>query len=442
MKIRQQQLLKLIRLLKIIKISRMMNGNKGIHKNTISKYKHIQQLTKRKNKILALRSYYINLFIENKKKEMDYIRGIMDIKNITDNNDSNKDFLKKQLKQSENMDKNKNKNNNNKIMATNFMYVTEAFIKKITEKTVRELITEPIENDYLNDIINEIVEQITEENGINKLMKEHEIIQIVKYKMKQINAFNETNVYNETNETNVYNETNDNIIIPNSQNIESLIPKILVVIACHTNNNLRFNVISSIMKYLEEIDNIDIVIVNSANTHLSKFVQNAFKGKYLKYLEINNDNYYGFSKWIYGVGSVNILDYKFTTFINDSVLVHGSLRHFFDYTRFIDVDLYGYNDSTQIKYHYQSYLFSIKNTNLQPFIRMVNDNKKSVNTYMDAVVNYELKLVDYYPNRDCFMRIAYIPSQKGQNIFYSNDFLYTKIRDSGLLPFTKLKRIS
>jgi hypothetical protein len=106
------------------------------------------------------------------------------------------------------------------------------------------------------------------------------------------------------------------------------------------------------------------------------------------------------------------------------------------------VDLYGYNNSTQINHHYQTYLFSIRNSNLQHFIKMINDNKNLIKTYMDAVTYYELRLVDYYPNRDCFLKIAYFPSQKGNNIFFNNDFLYIKLRDSGLLPFTKLKRIS
>jgi len=218
--------------------------------------------------------------------------------------------------------------------------------------------------------------------------------------------------------------------------------RILVIISCHTENQMRFTAILLIMKYLAEIDNIDIVIVNTKKTALSGMVKNIFKSKYLNYYEIDNDQYYGFSKWYFGLISTNYKKYKFVTFINDSILIHNSIKHFFDYTRFKDVDLYGFNDSTQIKPHYQSYIFSVKTSSIHNFIRMFHENKSKVHSYMDAVYFYELQLFNYFENRDCFLKIGNFPSQVGKNIFFNNDFLYVKLRDSGLFPFTKLKRIS
>jgi hypothetical protein len=408
---RQQKLLQLIRLLKNIKLSRMIN----INKNVFSKYNVWKNLKNRKSNLLTLRGHYIDVFIENKKKEIDGIRKIMNPINNSkltdDKNMENKTPIKKKLS----LDK-------------------QTFVKHITEETVKGITNQVVDKDFLYDAVDEIVENVIEENGNN--LNELEIIKLVKEKIQQ-----------EDQSPKIKNQYPTNLVVswdikkPKISLVENS-GKILVIIACHTNNNLRFNAITSIMKYLEEVENIDIVIVNSANTHLSKFVQNAFKSKYFKYLEINNDNYYGFSKWLYGIKNINTDKYKFVTFINDSVLVHANLKHFFDYTRLSDVDLYGYNNSTQICYHYQTYLFSIKTSNLQPFIKMINENKNLVKTYLDAVTHFELKLLDYYPNRDCFLKIAYLPSQKGNNIFFNNDFLYTKLRDSGLLPFTKLKRIS
>jgi hypothetical protein len=221
----------------------------------------------------------------------------------------------------------------------------------------------------------------------------------------------------------------------------SNIPKILVIIACHLDNSLRLKAFISIMMALSKIDNIDIIIANSTQTLLSDYVQNTFKNKYLKYIEINNDSHFGFSKWYYGIINTDITKYKFVTFMNDSIIIHSDITHFFDFTRFKNVDLYGYNDSSQEKYHYQSYLFSIKVDALHNFFRLLNDNTKYVRSYNDAVVNYELKMIDYFSNKDCFLKIAHYPFQKGKNIFVQNDFLYYKLKNKGLLPFSKLKRI-
>ena len=418
---RQQNLLYLVKLLKMVKLAKFNNYNKK------SNSYNIEKIAVNYNKqMLEMRSHYIDIFIENKKKEIENVRELMNINIKVENVDLEKEKEKVKVKEIE------KKKMFIKKPAESLK--NKSLVKIVTEQTLKEITGELVEEDFLNSTVDQIVKKVIEENDNIKLVDENVIHKLVKNKIQEESQINENSSYKQ-DETKLIKKKTLN-------ELENITAKILVVIACHTNSNMRFNAISSIMKYLEEVDNIDIIVVNSANTHLSKFVQNAFKNKIFKYLEINNDNYYVFSKWQYGVKSVDITKYKFTTFINDSILVHYSLKHFFDYTRLADVDLYGYNNSTQINHHYQTYLFSIKNSNLQQFIKMINNNKSSIKTYFDAVSQYELKLLDYYPNRDCFLKIAYLPSQKGNNIFFNNDFLYIKLRDSGLLPFTKLKRIS
>ena len=102
--------------------------------------------------------------------------------------------------------------------------------------------------------------------------------------------------------------------------------KILVIISCHTNNKLRLMAIYLIMKYLEQVENIDIVIVNSSRLVFSNTIRDTFKQKYMDYYELENDQCFGFSKWYYGLIKTKIKlknefkKYKFTTFINDSIL--------------------------------------------------------------------------------------------------------------------------
>jgi len=224
---------------------------------------------------------------------------------------------------------------------------------------------------------------------------------------------------------------------------ESLVlnDKILVIISCHTEGRLRFNAINSIMNYLIKLDNIEIVMVNSSNLPLSDIIKKTYINNYIKYFEIANDNYYGFSKWYYGLINIDYSLYKFVTFINDSILIHNNISHFFDYTRVKNVDLFGYNDSNQIRYHYQSYLFSIKTTCIENFIRLLNKYKYLIHSYQDVVNYYELNMIDYFESKDCFLKLTDFESQNGKNIFFTNDVLYMKLRNEGYIPLTKLKRI-
>lgn len=218
--------------------------------------------------------------------------------------------------------------------------------------------------------------------------------------------------------------------------------RILVIISCHTNSQLRLKSIQLLMHALKEVEDIDIIIVNSKGLTLSHFVKDRYKNDYIGYYEIHNDQYYGFSKWYYGLIQTEFMKYKFITFINDSIIIHRPIKYFFDYTRFKNVDLYGFNDSSQITYHYQSYFFSVKNTAIVNFLKMFDENRRFVHSYMDAVFHLELRMLNYFSSRDCFLKIAYFPFNRDKNIFAQNDSLYFKLRYYGLLPFTKLKRIS
>jgi hypothetical protein len=105
-----------------------------------------------------------------------------------------------------------------------------------------------------------------------------------------------------------------------------------------------------------------------------------------------------------------------------------------------DVELYGYNDSSEKCYHYQSYLFALKNTAIPSFLENIG-NLPKIKTHLDLVTNAELMLTKWFPNNKCFLNIANIPSNNERNIFFHNDDLYTILKNNNLLPFSKLKRL-
>jgi hypothetical protein len=106
-----------------------------------------------------------------------------------------------------------------------------------------------------------------------------------------------------------------------------------------------------------------------------------------------------------------------------------------------NVELYGYNDSTQITYHYQSYLFGIKKESIHKFISHYESVRHLLTDYLSVVSNIELKLTSIFQSKDCFLKIGNFYKHKDRNIFFNNDSFYIKLMKNQLLPFVKLKRL-
>ena len=106
-----------------------------------------------------------------------------------------------------------------------------------------------------------------------------------------------------------------------------------------------------------------------------------------------------------------------------------------------NVELYGYNDSSQTRYHYQSYLFSLRKDVIQLFINKVIDPNISINNQDDVIHKLEVNMTDWFSTKKSFLEIGNFKLQKNHNIFFTNDKIYIPLKNSGLLPFTKIKRI-
>ena len=219
-------------------------------------------------------------------------------------------------------------------------------------------------------------------------------------------------------------------------------PKILTIIACNSDSKLRLDTTINNLRYLNYLNN-DIIIVNTCGTPYGNKLKEKLSQKNVvkQIFEIPNDNSFGFEKWIYGLNNYDYNKYDYVVFTNDSFVIKSHINCFFN--KMIDkkVELFGYNDSTQIRYHYQSYLFGIKNDAIHNFISYVNKNKSLVYDYGTAVLNYELVMIDYFSTKDCFLHIGYIPMNQGMNIFFTNDVLYNILFKKRLLPFIKVKRL-
>ena len=50
-------------------------------------------------------------------------------------------------------------------------------------------------------------------------------------------------------------------------------------------------------------------------------------------------------------------------------------------------------------------------------------------------------MTHWFTTHKSFLKIGKFGLEKGHNIFFTNDYLYLPLKKSGLLPFTKIKRI-
>jgi hypothetical protein len=227
----------------------------------------------------------------------------------------------------------------------------------------------------------------------------------------------------------------------NSYNPVNNNKKLLLLMASHTDNELRLKTILNTMKYFDT-NSIDIMIANSKSLKYNDQLSNYYKSKNISYYEIENNGCYDFGKWIYLLSQIDYSLYDYVFFINDSFIIEKPIAHFVNLAIKTNVELYGYNDSTQENYHYQSYFFCVRSDAINKFINMYNSKKDLIKTQRDVIENFELKMINYFSTHDCYLKIGNFSLHKGQNIFFTSDFLYEILKKNGILPFIKLKRIS
>jgi len=217
--------------------------------------------------------------------------------------------------------------------------------------------------------------------------------------------------------------------------------KYLTIVACHSNNDFKYNNLVNTINYLS-FDCNDLVIVNSTNLENNSNLANFCSEREITYFEIDNDSTYDFGKWVYALKNIDTSVYDFIIFTNDSFVIHKPIHHFYNLTSKMNVDLYGYNDSTQNCYHYQSYLFSLKKDAVDKFIEIFDSKKNQIQNQCDVINQFELQLTNFFNNKDCFLKIGNEFYHKNLNIFFTNDYFHYFLFINKLLPFTKIKRVT
>lgn len=237
----------------------------------------------------------------------------------------------------------------------------------------------------------------------------------------------------------------DNKIHEKNQTVINFpIKKTLMLIACHCDSEIKLKSIINNFLYFERLsENIDFIIINTVNTQFGKNITDALSSKCLNYFEIENTASYDFGKWIYALKNIDYTNYNNIIFTNDSYIIHNNIDFFLYKAATTNVELYGYNDSTQNGYHYQSYLFSLKCSEnvINKFFNMYQGEINHILSQQDVIERLELRMIHFFSTSDCYLKLGEFAIHRGLNIFFTSDYLYVKLKNAELLPFTKIKRI-
>jgi hypothetical protein len=218
--------------------------------------------------------------------------------------------------------------------------------------------------------------------------------------------------------------------------------KILAIFANHTCNNIKYNIsLNNISLLRDKFTNI--IIVDTKNEEYANKLHNDFLGdeKIINYFFVENDNYFDFGKWIFALNNIDYKKYDYIMFINDSIILLDPLDNFFLYFKnSSDINLYAYNDSTQIKYHYQSYLFFVKSKSILNFINFFESKKNVIVDLESLVHNVELNMCNIIDDHDCFLKIGN-EWNMSKNLYWENESLYKYLLSKNIFSIIKLKKI-
>jgi hypothetical protein len=107
------------------------------------------------------------------------------------------------------------------------------------------------------------------------------------------------------------------------------------------------------------------------------------------------------------------------------------------------MDFYSYTDSTENDYHYQLNIYTFKSLFLTKMIEHLNHIKrKHLNNYLN---NYYFNIIKDFPiifkNKISFLKVAYLPANHGQNIYY-NDILFKNLIENNIIHAISLKKLN
>ena len=174
---------------------------------------------------------------------------------------------------------------------------------------------------------------------------------------------------------------------------------------------------------------------NNLNKNFTKTISFDIDSDYSKdfeYIKYNKDSSFN-EKILFILENILYESFDNITFISDKYIYCDDLESYFNYVDKHNLDFSSYTDSSEIEYHYQSYLFTIKISCINTMIKFLKENISN-----KLFGNSFLSIFD---NKVPYMKLAYLDSNLNTNIFFDNDDVYEFLLDNDLLPIINITRL-
>lgn len=214
--------------------------------------------------------------------------------------------------------------------------------------------------------------------------------------------------------------------------------KNLLIIACHTNSELKKSILIHNIKYFCELcDNI--VIINSSecrDADLEVDLLLELNDSLITFEYIPNDKYVCQGKWLYYLNKIDYSIYDNITLTNDSFLITRSLK---DYKELINphTELVGLLESYEQEYHIPDFLRSYNKAAIQKLLKYYETNKSIIGDINSLITVYEVKSTRLFQSR-----VVYKNETKHiLNIHFHDGLFYHHLYHLNY-PVIKIKKIT
>jgi hypothetical protein len=212
------------------------------------------------------------------------------------------------------------------------------------------------------------------------------------------------------------------------------VPRVLCIMACHTNSAVKVNAVINNIPFLKEICDTLILIDSDECIANKPYITARFPD--VNIYHIPNDVLACFSKYIYIMKNLDMQQYDKIILCNDSFVIIKPLNRFRD-KMLQDVDVTSLLASNEKKYHYTDFLRCYNNKSIGVIYNYYLDNAARITTFDDLINIYEIESTRLFTKRNVVFEAE---EQYLGNINFDDVKLCQYISDG--YPIIKCKRIT
>lgn len=190
-------------------------------------------------------------------------------------------------------------------------------------------------------------------------------------------------------------------------------------------------------------NNFDEIYISDEDNEYSEELDTKLKNIRNKKSFIKNENLNSFQKIeniIKDIKEYND-EIETITIILDDYIYLNNLKNYFQFVFTSSYDLISFTDSTEIFYHLQINMISIKKNSLKFFKNLINEfsTKKKIYDYNILCLEFLKEITTKISNKTAYCKTAYIESVEKKNIYLSNTEYYYYLLSREILPIINIK---